>query len=159
MPPLQRRRESGAVALERYFHEHIPLSRSLGIRVSEATHERVVLGAPLEPNLNHRGTFFGGSAAAVCTLAAWGLAHSRCQEEGLVAHIVIQRSRMEYLEPAAGSVDVVSLAPAEAAWSRFADAVRRKGKGRIRLEAEMRAEGRVVGRFEGSFVALEVEGP
>ena len=158
MPSRHRRRGPEAAALERYLHENIPLSRNLGIEVREATHERVVLGAPLAPNLNHRGTFFGGSAVAVCTLAAWGLAHSRCRGEGLEAHIVIQRSRMEYLEPAAGTVDVVSVAPGEEAWRRFADTVRRKGKGRVRLEAEMHAGGQVVGRFEGSFVALRDDG-
>lgn len=147
-----------AAALERYLHDHIPLSRSMGVEVREARPDRVVLRAPLDPNVNHRGTFFGGSAAAVCTLAAWGLAHRRIREEsGLDVELVVQRSRMEYLEPAHEVVEVVCEAPSPEAWRRFVGTIRRRGKGRVRLYSTLLAGGREVGRFEGSFVALVEE--
>lgn len=144
-----------AKALERYLHDQIPLSRTMGMRVLRAAPGSVLLCAPLEPNLNHRKTFFGGSAAALATLAAWGLAHRRLEEEaGLDAHLVIQRSSMEYLEPAAAEVEAECLAPPDAEWSKLIRTVRRWGKGRIELAVELRAKQEVVGSFEGAFVAL-----
>lgn len=59
--------------LEQYLHEHIPLSRAMGVEVQEADWNGVTLRAPLAPNNNHRETVFGGSASAVAILAAWAL--------------------------------------------------------------------------------------
>ena len=127
----------------------------MGMRVLQADGKRVLLCAPLKPNLNHRATFFGGSAAALATLAAWGLAHRRLEEEaGLDAHLVIQRSSMEYLEPAAAEVEAECLAPPDEVWSKLVRTIRRWGKGRIELSAQLRVKGKVVGSFEGAFVAL-----
>lgn len=144
-----------AVELERYLHAQIPLSAAMGMRVLRADRAGVRLCAPLGPNVNHRQTFFGGSAASLATLAAWALAHERVREEsGLDVHVVIQRSSMEYLEPAAAEVEAECVAPPDKHWDRLLKSVRRWGKGRIRLAAELHADGANVGSFEGEFVAL-----
>jgi thioesterase domain-containing protein len=141
--------------LERYLQAQIPLSKAMGVRVLRADESGVLLRAPLKPNVNHRQTFFGGSAAALATLAAWGLARERLLEQaGLDVHLVIQRSSMEYLEPAAAEVEAECASPADKEWDRLIRTVRRRGKGRIELRVELRAEGAVVGSFEGSFVAF-----
>jgi len=144
-----------APRLEAYLREQIPLAAAMEMRVLHADGSRVVLGAPLGPNINHRRTFFGGSAASLATLAAWALAHERVREAaGLDAHIVIQRSSMEYLEPAASEVEAECLAPPDEEWERFIRSVRRHRKGRIVLAVTLRAQGTVIGSFEGDFVAL-----
>jgi thioesterase domain-containing protein len=147
-----------APRLERYLHAQIPISKAMGVRVLRADARGVLLSAPLKANVNHRQTFFGGSAAALATLAAWGLAHERLLEHaGLDVHLVIQRSSMEYLEPAAAEVEAECVAPPDKAWDRLARTVQRWGKGRIELHVELRAAGAVVGSFEGSFVAFTEE--
>jgi thioesterase domain-containing protein len=144
-----------AAALEAYLHAQIPVSRAMSMRVTRADRTGVVLRAPLAPNINHRQTFFGGSAASLATLAAWALAHERIREEsGLDVHVVIQRSSMEYLEPAAAEVHAECVAPPDKHWDRLLRSVRRWGKGRIRLTVQLQAEGAIVGSFEGEFVAL-----
>jgi thioesterase domain-containing protein len=144
-----------AVALETYLYAQIPISRAMGMQVLRADRTGVVLRAPLAPNLNHRQTFFGGSAASLATLAAWAVAHERVREEsGLDVHVVIQRSSMEYLEPAAAEVEAECVAPPDKQWDRLLRSVGRWGKGRIRLAVELRAQGAIVGSFEGEFVAL-----
>lgn len=151
-PPMSTDDPAGLV---KYLHAQIPISRAMGMQVLHADRTRVVLSAPLRPNVNHRQTFFGGSAAALATLAAWALAHERVrQDSGLDAHVVIQRSSMEYLEPAAAEVEAECVAPPDKEWQRLLRSVRRWGKGRIGLAVELRAEGAVVGSFEGEFVAL-----
>jgi thioesterase domain-containing protein len=155
MPPADDR----AARLEAYLREQIPLAAAMDMRVLHADESRVVLRAPLGPNINHRQTFFGGSAASLATLAAWALAHERVRAAaGLDAHIVIQRSSMEYLEPAVAEVDAECRAPPDEEWLRLLRAVRRRGKGRISLGVTLRAQGSVVGSFEGDFVALVARG-
>lgn len=148
-------RAADLAALERTVYGHIPLARAMGVRVLRSDADGVLLVAPLAPNINHRQTFFGGSAAALATLAAWVLAQQRLlEEEGLDGHLVIQRSSMEYLEPAAAEVLAECRAPDSAAWARLIRMVKRHGKGRIELTVELTAEGCVVGSFTGSFVVF-----
>ena len=149
------RHGADAAGLERYLHAQIPVSRAMGVRVVRSDRSGVLLRAPLAPNINHRQTFFGGSAAALATLAAWGLAHERLLEQaGLDVHLVIQRSSMEYLEPAAAEVEAECASPSDKEWERLVRSVRRWGKGRIELEVQLRAQDAVIGSFTGSFVAF-----
>ena len=94
-----------ADGLQQYLHEHIPLSRAMQVTVLAASVEEVLLAAPLAPNINHRETVFGGSASAVCILAAWSLVQVRLRAARIPARLVIQRNLMEYLLPVSGNAD------------------------------------------------------
>ena len=147
-----------AQALERSLQTQIPLAGAMRVRVLLVEPDRVVIAAPLAPNVNHHRTFFGGSAATLATLAAWALTEEKLlAEQGLDVHVVIQRSTMEYLEPAAAEVEAECHAPSHEEWDRFIRTIRRRGKARIDLAVELRAEGAHVGSFQGSFVALPVK--
>lgn len=65
--------ERGA-ELERRILGSIALTRAMQLRVASFDGERLVLAAPLEPNLNDKGTGFAGSLATLATLSGWSLA-------------------------------------------------------------------------------------
>ena len=80
------------VELEQYMHKHIPLSKAMAVSVVSVTDSAVTLQAPLEPNINHRETVFGGSASALAILAGWSLLHVRLRAAGIANRLVIQRN-------------------------------------------------------------------
>ncbi|KKB12003.1 thioesterase [Devosia geojensis] len=139
--------------LETYLHDHIPLSRAMGVRVMAIGENGVTLAAPLAPNINHRETVFGGSASAVAILSAWSLLHLRLTAEGLPSRVVIQRNSMEYLAPTGDFIATSSFAP-DADWAAFARMLSRRGRSRIAVEAVLEQEGIVAGRLHGEFVAF-----
>jgi thioesterase domain-containing protein len=141
-------------AIERYLHDHIPISRAMSIRVLALDAAGVRLGAPLAPNINHRSTVFGGSASAVAILAAWTLVHFRLREAGLDGRVVIQRNAVEYLSPIDDDFEAFCPAPPTRDWQRFTDSVARRGRGRLHLTAELRIGAERVGHFEGMYVAF-----
>ena len=51
--------------LQRYLHEHIPLTAAMEVKVVSCGPDAAHLSAPLAPNINHRDTAFGGSASAL----------------------------------------------------------------------------------------------
>jgi len=144
--------------LEKYLHDHIPLSASMQVSVVAVSPDSVVLSAPLAPNINHRETVFGGSASAVAILAAWSLLHSRLESSGLSSRLVIQRNTMNYELPIAGSFTARSWISEPSAWESFARMLRRKGRARISVSCALKYAGQAVGQFEGEFVALGAEG-
>jgi thioesterase domain-containing protein len=146
--------DSPETLLERYLHRQIPLSAAMGVRVRTATLEQVELSAPLAPNVNHSETLFGGSAAALATLAAWGVLHLRMEHAGLPARLVIQRSRMEYEQPIPGDFDALCRFSDERAWKRFRTTLARRGRARLTLAAHLLYQARRMAAFEGEFVGL-----
>ena len=140
--------------LAQYIHARIPLSKAMGVSVVAIEHEAITLQAPLEPNLNHRLTVFGGSASAVAMLASWALLHVRLQSEGRADRLVIQRNVMEYQHPIDGPFTARSMLEQPDAWKPFTDMLARRGKARITVLAVLEHQGRVAARFSGQFVAL-----
>lgn len=142
--------------LERYLHDHIPLTLAMQVTVRTATQDRIILGAPLGPNINHRDTVFGGSASALAILAGWALVHVRMRETGhSPRRIVIQRNRMEYERPIEEDFTAECSSPAPEKWSRFLRILERRGMARIELEATVQVKGEPAGWLEGAYVVME----
>lgn len=140
--------------LERYLHEHIPLSKAMQVSVVEIGDEAAVLMAPLAPNINHRETVFGGSASALAVLAGWALLHARLLETGIICRLVIQRSTMDYLRPIVGDFTARATLAHAGDWQRFRRVLERRGKGRIAVDAVVEHDGEAAAAFAGEFVAL-----
>jgi len=140
--------------MEAYLYSNIPLSAAMGVQVRIATRERVLLFAPLGPNINHHQTVFGGSGAVLATLSAWTLLHLRLVHEGLDAQLVIQRSAMEYERPIPGDFEAMCDFTAEGAWEKFRGTFARRGRARMTLNARLLYASHEMGSFVGDFVAL-----
>ncbi len=141
--------------LEQYLHEHIPLSRAMQVSVVKVAVDSVTLAAPIEPNINHRGTAFGGSISAVAILAAWSLLHTRLSAEGVTCRLVIQRNSIDYLKPVEADFTATSLPPDAADWLTFTRTLGRKGVGRVTVRCVLECAGETVAHLKGEFVALE----
>jgi thioesterase domain-containing protein len=140
--------------LEKYLHDHIPLSKAMQVSVVAVEEEQVVLSAPLAPNINHRDTVFGGSASAIAILAAWSLLHTRLQRAGISSRLVIQRNTMDYQHPILNEFTARALIEQPEAWPRFIATLTRKGKARINVTSVLEHGGQIVGSLNGEFVAL-----
>lgn len=143
-----------AIDLERYIHEHIPLSKAMQVSVVSVQSAGVTLRAPLAPNINHQDTVFGGSASAVAILAAWSLLHTRLAAADLPSRVVIQRNTVNYELPIAGSFTARSFIQTPTAWEPFVRMLKRKGRARITVACILEFDGQAAGRFAGEFVAL-----
>jgi thioesterase domain-containing protein len=89
-------------AIEHFLRGKIPLTRAIGVQVESMDPGGLVLTAPLEPNHNHLGTAFGGSLAALATLAGYALLWLELGDQE--AHIVIRRSQLDYRHPVTGTL-------------------------------------------------------
>lgn len=141
-------------AIQAYLYEHIPLSKAMEVRVMAASDDLVILTAPLQPNINHRATAFGGSASALAILSAWTLINFRLQSKGIHTRLVIQKNSISYDKPITGDFEAVCHLNKPEAWNRFLKILHRKKKSRIPLNSVLQCQGQQVGKFTGVFVAL-----
>jgi thioesterase domain-containing protein len=138
--------------IEELFHSKIPITRAMGVRVESYDRERLVLTAPLQPNVNHLCTAFGGSLNSVAVLSGYGLLWLELQDTD--CHIVIRDSSISYDHPVAGEIRAICVRPEADTLAQFKKHFLQKGKARIALYATIEHEGVIAVRFRGTYVAL-----
>lgn len=142
-------------ALQAYLENAIPLVVAMGVTVDTADDGRVVLSAPLAPNVNHQSTAFGGSIAGLATLACWGWLWARTRSGAVPTGIVVANSTIEYSKSVTTDFTAECTAPADAVVAAFVRTLERRGRARIELAATVKdASGVVCATFGGRFVAV-----
>jgi thioesterase domain-containing protein len=140
--------------LERTLHAEIPLTRAMGVRVAHFDATGLTLRAPLEPNINHKCTAFGGSLATLATLAGWGLLQLLLREHPPVT-VVIQESSVQYLRPVAEDIQATCAMPQAVELAKFLRNLARKGMARIELVVLIPVGGETAVTFRGRYVAFD----
>ncbi len=128
--------------LESILHHDIPLTREMGLKVLDWQQGQLHLHLPLQANINHKSTMFGGSLYCGAVLAGWGWLHLKLREAGIEdGHIVIQEGQISYPLPVTQDATAICAAPEEKVWKRFVATYKRYGRARLTLQAWIVNEG------------------
>lgn len=141
--------------LEQVLHHDIPLTREMGLKVLSWQGQQLRLELPLDPNINHKSTMFGGSLYCAAVLAGWGWLHLRLREAGIEdGHIVIQEGQISYPLPVTADAIAICEAPEGAVWEKFLRTYHRHGRARVTLPTNIFNQGsdEAAVRFSGQFV-------
>lgn len=139
--------------LEELLHRDITLTQHMGLTVKKYDEDGLVLCAPLEKNLNHKQTAFGGSLNCLATLAGWGAVYFILREMDKKGHIIIQESNTSYLKPVTSDLEAICLQPEPKMLEKFKLMIRRKGIGRISLDCEIYQGDTLAVSYHGTYVA------
>jgi thioesterase domain-containing protein len=141
--------------LEKFLHAKIPLTAAMGIRVIQTGPRRLILEAPLAPNVNHLGTVFGGALHTLPTLACYAALWTLLVEGGVDGHVVVKTSHADYRQPVRGTFRAACDRPSPDLAAKFIDELRRFKKARMDLESIVEGlDGKPAVEFYGSFVAV-----
>ena len=148
MSPERQLRET-----EDFLHRQIPITAAMGVRVeSWDAGEQLTLTAPLGLNHNHLGTAFGGSLAAIATLAGYAFLWLELGDRA--AHVVIAESSLAYRRPVKEEIRAICRRPEGGSLAAFKATFAQAGKARLRLDLIIEnADGAVAVEFGGTFVA------
>ena len=114
----------------------MPPARAMQLRIADGRADRLRLKAPLAANVNDKGSAFGGSLVSLMTLAAWGLVVLRIEQAGLSAEVYVADSQVRYLAPLRDDL-VAEAWLEEGDWEGFLDTLRRRGRARAVLGAQV----------------------
>jgi thioesterase domain-containing protein len=140
-----------------FLNQNIPITRVLGVQVESAGTGEAILSAPLEANVNHYDTVFGGSASSLAILAAWTVIHVRLQECEAKTRLIIQKSTMEYQKPITADFTAIGRLSDVTKWPVFVKTLDRRGRARISANSILLCQGTQVARFQGDFVAFKLD--
>ncbi len=132
----------------------IPQARGMQIRIAGAHDGRLRLHAPLAPNINDKGSAFGGSLVSLMTLAGWGLATWQLARAGVAADVYVADSSVRYLAPLYDALEAEAWLE-EGDWETFLSTFRQRGRARCRIAARIALPGGADATvLSGRFVAL-----
>jgi thioesterase domain-containing protein len=141
--------------LTRFLHRHIPLTGAMQLQASAYDGERLELSAPLAPNVNDKGTAFGGSLYNIAVLCGWSLLRLKLNEAGMPQkNIVIHEAHTRYLAPVTGELRATCCLTRDAL-TGFMQPLQNKGRARITLTVDILQQEQTAVTFTGQYVALD----
>jgi thioesterase domain-containing protein len=85
--------------LQSTWHDTIPISKQMGIKIHQYTGRTLETRASLNKNINLHGTMFAGSIFSLATLTGWGMIFLQLKEKGLDGDIVLGDGNIHYHKP------------------------------------------------------------
>ncbi|MFH2134843.1 MAG: thioesterase domain-containing protein [Pseudomonadota bacterium] len=141
--------------LQQTLHTDIPLTREMGLRVAAYDGQTLQLTAPLAPNVNDKGTAFGGSLYNIAVLCGWSLLRLKLNEAGLnKKNIVIHEAHTRYLLPVTGELHATCTLTGDVL-TEFMQPLQKKGRARITLTVAIHQQDKTAVEFTGQYVALD----
>jgi len=138
--------------IEKIIHTEIPLSTHMGISIERFNEDGIVVKAPLEPNINHKNTAFGGSLYNVSVLTGWAMVYGILLKNSINAHVVIQHSEIDYIAAIKSDIIAECKTPTKEVMEKFITTFYKRGKSRINLNVQIDTEQKIAVRFSGKYV-------
>jgi thioesterase domain-containing protein len=137
------------------LHQEIPLTKAMSLRVREASPDLVRLYLPIEPNINHKRTAFGGSLYSGAVLAGWGLLWCTLREFEIEAQIVIASSDMQYLLPVSTHFEAICVGDEEQIDNAI-KVLKRRGKAKVELESVISCKDQACASLIGTYGLIRI---
>ena len=147
--------------LQQLITRKMPVTQYLDFSFDQYDENGLVLSAPLKPNINHRGTAFGGSISMLAILAGYGMTLLLLEDCNTPYHIVIQNENVTFLNPIKKNFKVLCTKPKPSDFKKLKDMLLKKGKGRIYQHCLICEDDSSIeaAKLEGSFVVIKDDEP
>ncbi|WP_416306394.1 YiiD C-terminal domain-containing protein [Neptunicella sp. SCSIO 80796] len=86
-------------ALQKLWHEAIPISEQMGIKLFQYSGRTLETRSSLVKNMNPHNTMFAGSIYSQAVLTGWGMIHLHLKEKELSGDIVLSEGDIKYTKP------------------------------------------------------------
>lgn len=148
--------EDDLVAFLGWVKDAIPMAGTLGISAMQRDAERLSWTLELAPNLNDKGTGFGGALTAQATLLGWCWVTLWLRRNGMNRNVVVAQASQRFLAPVTGNYQL-HCSPLSAEGSiELAQQLNERGRGRIELVQQLWCGDTLCLEAEGSYAILPV---
>lgn len=137
-----------------WLKTQIPLLNHMGLGQLAYDGKQLVLPAELAPNINDKGTGFGGSIATLATISGWCLTTLLLKGQMLDCDVMIRDCEMRYIAPVTGDFYAQVSVPPALDVDSFLSRLKEKGRARLALEVFIIQDGTKALSMEGNYVAI-----
>ncbi|TFH86358.1 thioesterase [Billgrantia azerbaijanica] len=137
-----------------WLAEAIPLVEHLGIRGMHREDDALIWNVALAPNLNDKGTGFGGALTAQTTLLGWCWTTLWLRERGYARDVVVAEASQRFLAPVTGDYRLICTPESEAGPEQLEKRLKARGKGRIALVQRLWCDDTLCLEARGDYAVL-----
>lgn len=135
---------------EEKIHKEIPLTKLMQLNLASLDNEKLLTTAPLDINVNDKGTAFAGSLLTISTISGWSLVSIICKNlEFNPPIIAIVKNTSQFNHPVKNDLKCETYMPNDEEIEKLQNKLQTKGSGSISIKAKI---------FDNDLCAFEFEG-
>ncbi len=139
--------------LQTKLHTQIPLTQLMQLCIDHINDKELITTAPLDVNINDKGTAFGGSLSTQTIISAWSVCFLLSQELNLEnSSIVIIKNETKFLHPVTKALSCHTFFPTKTQIEELQKKIEKKGSGSIKIHSQIIENEKTCVEFEGTFV-------
>ena len=139
--------------LQKKLHEEIPLTKLMDFKIESYEEKRLVTKAPLEININDKGTAFGGSLSTITIISAWSMCWLISKELGYDSkNIVVIKNENTYNKPVTKDIFCYTKKPNSDEIKLIDKKLKEKGSASVKIVSNIIEDNNVCVSFEGIYV-------
>ena len=144
-------------AFQQFVHQHIPLVSQMQLKMNTISADTLLAAAPLQPNINDKGTVFGGSSAALMTICGWSLIKYHLEALGLDHDVVIHRANTQWSRAQTDDLQIKAMLKTPINWPEWTTQFLQKNRStRIQVNNEVQnQQGQICSAMAGTYVVLK----
>ncbi|BCB61565.1 MULTISPECIES: YiiD C-terminal domain-containing protein [Halomonadaceae] len=129
--------EEDLQAFQRWLEAAIPMVEALGITHMSQANGALTWQLALTPNLNDKGTGFGGALTAQTTLQGWCWVTLWLRQQGRAQDVVVAEADQRFLAPVTRDYRLICTPSHPEGPVQLADKLNERGKGSIELTHQL----------------------
>ncbi len=141
-------------AFVKRIHCEVPLTKQMQWQVKSITKQKLIANAPLQPNINDKGTFFGGSSAALMTISGWAWVKFQLESLEINHDVVIHHSHMRWKKPQTKTMSIQVLPEKQVHWPSIVKQLQQGNKAPIKVVCQGFQENTITTEMKATYAIL-----
>lgn len=139
--------------LQEKLHNEIPLTKMMNIKIQDYTEKELITTAPLDINVNDKGTAFGGSLSTMTIISSWCVCWLISKELGFDSkNIVVIKNENSYRSPVTKDIICYTQKPSKEEIEIFNQKLETKKSASIKINSSIIEDDKVCVEFQGYYV-------
>ena len=139
--------------LQKKLHNEIPLTKLMNINIKEYNEKELITTAPLNININDKGTAFGGSLSTMTIISSWSLCWLISKELGFNSkNIVVIKNENSYKKPLTKDIVCYTQKPSQQEIATLKEKLQTKKSASIKINSIIIENNETCVEFQGYYV-------
>ena len=139
--------------LQNKLYNEIPLTKLMEIKIQDYNKSELITIAPLNININDKGTAFGGSLATMTIISSWSLCWLISKELGFNSkNIVVIKNENSYKKPVTKDIVCYTQKPSQQEIATLKEKLQTKKSASIKINSIIIENNETCVEFQGYYV-------
>jgi thioesterase domain-containing protein len=139
--------------IQNKIHTQIPMTKLMKLELKEINNNSLITKAPLDINVNDKGTAFGGSLNSITIISSWCMTYFLSKKLNIEnPNIVIFKNETKFIRPVTKDIICTTFIPNEEELNTLKSKLHTKNSGSIKIHSQIIENDKVCVDFYGIYV-------